>query len=485
MEILGGHMQNRETPRFRLIIQPLTASLFAIALALQSGCTTIPVPKTQHQATLGKVAVVATLQEPEIKLEVFAHSKGEGAAKAAGGALFGCAGVSAELAACPPCAIVLLGICSGVAVPVSGLIGGVATPSSVKVQTAETNMTTAMSAKTIQEALREQVVSSALAKDENLIAVLPESARTAAQLRDYRSIAAAGVDTVLEVSLIKVSTEYQNPSDTIGIRFSPPLLLSMTAHVRLVRTRDNMEIFATDYVYQGNKLTLEEWSSNQAKPLLKALQIGYETLGSHIYDNVFLLYPFPDRSFHSPNGQASTPTGGQVSVSPKKEYALSSFGLAPIDPPTRGFLGQDDLFGASSLINKLYAWFTVGSLRPTLHWEAFPRASDITVAPEEMGRVKNIRYDLIIARENYLAPAEVVYSRQGLSDTMHTIEISLSSNTRYFWTVRARFELDGRVRVTEWGTTPPMRPGQFSSSSQGSYETFTSPSQSSYRFRTP
>jgi hypothetical protein len=51
-----------------------------------------------------------------------------------------------------------------------------------------------------------------------------------------------------------------------------------------------------------------------------------------------------------------------------------------------------------------------------------------------------------------LAPAGIVYRRDGLASPTHTLETALSPGTRYFWTVRARFELDGRERVTEWGT---------------------------------
>lgn len=292
-------MPNQDTSRFRQVSQRFTALLIAGVLALQSGCVTFPrkpvAPGTQYQAILGKVAIVAPSQAPEIKLEGLVRSKGEGALKGAGKTFGACADMatngSCSGAICGAAYILWFGAC-GVGVVASSVIGAVATPGSDEVRTAET----ALSSKTIQEALREQVVDAASVNGASLVSVTPESAQAAAQQRDYRTLAAAGVDTVLEVNLVKVGTVSvtSEGAETGNDGFNPPLFLSMTAHIRLIRTSDNAELFATDYVYLGEKLKLSEWSANQAEPLLHALEVGYKTLGSHIYDNVFLLYPFPE-----------------------------------------------------------------------------------------------------------------------------------------------------------------------------------------------
>ena len=51
------------------------------------------------------------------------------------------------------------------------------------------------------------------------------------------------------------------------------------------------------------------------------------------------------------------------------------------------------------------------------------------------------------------ASGDVVYAREGLPAPWHTVEQPLAPGGRYFWSVRARFELDGRERVTDWSTT--------------------------------
>jgi hypothetical protein len=192
-------------------------------------------------------------------------------------------------------------------------------------------------------------------------------------------------------------------------------------------------------VHTGPLHTIKAWSENDGARLVAALKAGYESLGAHIYDSVFLLYPFRDREWQA----------GSIFV--------AAYGLAPIEPAVFGLLGV-----------------RVDSLQPTLRWQAFPRAQDLAAAPQDMARVRNVRYDLVIARNENLAPAEIVYRREALPRPDHAPETPLAPRTDYFWTVRARFELDGRERVTSWGYTEHEQ-----------RERWTVPSRFSYRFRTP
>jgi hypothetical protein len=236
---------------------------------------------------------------------------------------------------------------------------------------------------------------------------------------------------------------------TRGAGINAPVQLYMETRVRVVRAADNSELFSADYEYRGRRQKLAEWSANRGEALLQELQNGYIALGSHIHDSIFLLFPFPDRKPHAAGTLAH------------------AFGLAPLNPVTRGQLTGD------ALIGRYFEWKVVDSLRPTLEWEAFPRASDLADAPDLAGRIRDVRYDLVIAREQNLAPAGIVYRRNGLVATTHTVQDGLQPDTRYFWSVRARFELDGRERVTEWGTVDYRAQGRI-----------TTPSSDSYRFRT-
>ena len=451
-----------------------TASWLLCVLVLQSGCTTVStverdVPRTAHQGTLGSVAVIAATGEPEIKFEGFAHGAGEGAAKGAGGAMASCLPIGLSCGGtilCAPFFIVWLGVCGAVSA-VGGVVGAAAAPSAETMQAAETNWSAALSANTIQDLLRAEVVAAALAHGTSVTAISPESTQASSRARDYRALAAAGVQTVLEVAVIKAGargSDAVGTDDVIlgpawavgkagvqGSRFNAPLLAYMQARARLVRVSDNSEIFAADYVYEGERLKLSEWSADGGKRLVSTLERGYKTLGAYIYDSVFRLYAFPEP---------------RVSALAREADGL---GLGAISPRTRGVLSVSSTIGQS-----VFAWATVDDLQPTLRWEGFPREIDVALAPREMGRVRNVSYDLLIAREENLVPAEIVYSRGGLAAPVHRVDMPLSPDTRYFWTVRAEFELDGRRRVTGWSSTACC-PGSG----------LTAPSQYSFRFKTP
>lgn len=88
----------------------------------------------------------------------------------------------------------------------------------------------------------------------------------------------------------------------------------------------------------------------------------------------------------------------------------------------------------------------VDSLQPALKWEAFPRPQNLSSDTGTRGFISNVTYDLRILR----TPSDIVYERKGLSTPYHTVETPLQPSTTYFWTVRARFDLDGKPKVTGW-----------------------------------
>jgi hypothetical protein len=326
---------------------------------------------------------------------------------------------------CGAALIILIGIC-GVAGIVGGIKGASAAPPAAQAQQSEQDLTTLLQARNIQDTLVRQVSMVAFASGETLVAIEPALAAQVRSTRDYRLLAGAGVDTVLEVALTDAGTR--------GSGINDPIQLCMTTRVRLVSTTDNSELYSTDYEYQGAKLKLVEWTASEGKALLQGLDDGYEALGSHIYDSIFLLYPFPDRSHNT---------------------------LAPVYPASLGPLTDDT------------RWTEVDAYQPTLSWHDFPRPGDLAKVPQLAGHIGNVRYDLVVARGHNLAPAGIIYRRDGLRGTSHKLKTELQHATQYFWSVRARFELDGRERVTEWATTLDSMLGRLSS-----------PNSLSYHFRT-
>ena len=143
-------------------------------------------------------------------------------------------------------------------------------------------------------------------------------------------------------------------------------------------------------------------------------------------------------------------------------------GLKPIYPqPVRGDSGEDI--------------FEVDSLQPTFRWESFPRPEDLrNVEDGLLGRFHNVTYDLKIWRVQDGLPVQAIYSREGLPEPSHKIEKPLVPSTEYVWSVRARFEVDGGTRVTEWAGIWRSRIDQRSSvvPNHPNHPTY-------YRFKTP
>lgn len=285
--------------------------------------------------------------------------------------------------------------CTVVAAPVIAMANAAVAPSAQEIQVTKESLSSPLSAQAIQGALRDNFMAAARANGRSFESV------SSAQANDLHALASIGIDTVLEIAITDVSLK--------GGGINPPLALTMAAHARIIRTLSNVEIFADDYYYRGEYLKLSEWSANRAERLTHGLEEGYKNLATNIYEYIFMLYPYPDREFRS-----------------------HAFGLAAIAPGSK------------------FGYATVDSLQPTLRWESFPRPFDIKVATKDMARVKDVRYDLSVARNLAPEPNEIVYRRNGLKRNEHKVEVALDPATHYTWSVRAHFELDGRERVTEW-----------------------------------
>jgi hypothetical protein len=102
---------------------------------------------------------------------------------------------------------------------------------------------------------------------------------------------------------------------------------------------------------------------------------------------------------------------------------------------------------------KLWSEFVeVDSLQPTLRWQPFSRAEDRSSDKEgNRDRVENVSYELRVWKTVSGYSGRLVYARDGLIIPYHELDQALDPSSRYLWTVRARFMLDGLPQVTEWG----------------------------------
>ena len=381
-----------------------------LCLTFASGCTTADrkASASEHHPSPDRVALAESTHPPEIAFKGYPRSKLEVADL--GVPAVNCAALCANAGVgCVYFLPIVAAICLTESAMIVGIKGAMA-PSAEAVRNAEADWRVAVSPPTIQRALREAVVSAAAARHQ----AFEESV--------------GATDAVLDVSVSKVGLRQAG--------LGPGVQVYIEAGARLLGARDTAEIMSSTYLYEGERLTFDEWSRDRGERLARNLSRGYEWLGSAIFDDLFLRYAFPDPRPYRPGTLAR------------------AFGLASIEPPL--------------------ATTTVASLTPTFAWERFPRDADVKIAPDEMSRVRDVTYDFIIAREENSAPVAVVYRREGLVSPRLALETPLAPATRFWWTVRARFMLDGRERVTEWSTTSCCRGA-----------TVVSPSDASYHFETP
>ncbi len=249
----------------------------------------------------------------------------------------------------------------------------------------------------------------------------PEHAEAA---RMYRQLALQGADSVLEVVVPE-----------LGFTGGKALRFYMVADIRVIRTVGDQLVYERRFVYQSDAYDAPFWVRNNAALLQRELQRAHESIAGSVVEQLFLLTELPLATRSTQPGNTgwkaltvSREACGLAWVSPERDYR-----------PRLGVSSrrESDRFPV------------VDSERPMLAWEAFPRHVD--VRSEALSGVSNVRYDLRIWEAYADGPPRLIYERRDLPGTTHVLEESLPGGRRYYWSVRARFDLAGEVHGTKWG----------------------------------
>jgi len=158
-------------------------------------------------------------------------------------------------------------------------------------------------------------------------------------------------------------------------------------------------------------------------------------------------------------------------------------GFEPVDPPVT--------FTSNPLKPIGLDWPTVSTLQPTLRWEPIPGVhydhwtlEEQPFITADLAHVTNVSYDLRIWKTDGGPPVMLVYEQDAIRDTAHKLETPLAPSSLYYWSVRARFDLDGKTRISEWSLS--LFPGGgFYDPRRVSRETGVIPPANYYRFKTP
>jgi hypothetical protein len=242
----------------RLIGQAGLAGLTLTLLLVQGGCVTArPEPAAlpaELRAQLGKVGVVAARFAPPIDM-----TRPMTKLRAAG-----------------------LGFLLGG--PFYALVGAGSAEWADRAQKAEAALQHAFGELKTQQTLGDRLV--ALARDEARLDLVPvgDVGPTDSQQQeiDYRSLAAEGIDTILEVSVTRLGLRdpYSSVWDFPGP--NPPLALSMTTRLRLIRSGDGAEFYREELSHRSQSKTFVEWGAHDAQALREVLDATYTTVAREI-----------------------------------------------------------------------------------------------------------------------------------------------------------------------------------------------------------
>jgi hypothetical protein len=231
-----------------------------------------------------------------------------------------------------------------------------------------------------------------------------------------------GPDYVIEMAISTVKAESPGSSNF-------PYAIEVSANGRLVRTSDNSTVDSFSKTIRTRPRTVQQWTAAGGAAISDALRQAVAQIAQAFMDEWFLVY----REDHRDVRQRDAHQGGEI----------PTYVLRPVDWPLR------------TVFPTTLQTVGVESRTPTLRWQPLPADLPETWFRE---RARNLVYDVRIFRMDVIGapgiagsriPGDLVQRYYGLTD--NSVRVGpLSPCGQYYWTVRARFELDGRQRSTEW-----------------------------------
>lgn len=382
----------------------------------QVSCVSIPPPLDQSQrAELGNMGIIVAQFPPDSNIQRFsddcAKAAGEGAAA---GAAIGTA-IALGMAVTNPLGVILFPYIAAISVPAGAVVGGVArSGAAVPIEQVEGEIQHQLDELGVQERFAEVVNARASADlGRHFLRLSGIGPSRFDSPVDYRGPEFRGVTSVMELAVKEIG--FERPG-ALGRR----LAFFMIVRARLIVLADSRIIFEREFAYRGMEREPERWVADQVALLAKEFENAYEELADSVVQAVFLIADLRGAS------------------------VVSTCGLPPVSPP-RQF--HPAMHRAPFFWNE----FPLVSLEPTLQWEPFPgEVNDGAKNEHLLHAVENIRYDLRVWRIDADYARYLVYSREGLREPAHHLETPLEPDSRYFWSVRARFENSGAPHATMW-----------------------------------
>jgi len=273
----------------KILIRNFTVTCLTIIFLIgQVGCAakTRPLRLTNElRAQLGTIAVAPARFIPEQELRTPAKGRLSGAGRGAAAGFTeterlgllvpSSGGVEGALIAAGVVAII------ATATVIGGVYGAVAAPSKATVEEAEAVLKKARAAVEVQQALGEHIVAYGRAHTHFTFKLLLDQGPSAVNEQvDYRPLAGDGVDTVLEVNVLKFG--FQGDYSV-----NPPVHVSMTVQIRLIRAADTTKLFERTFDYSSKNHKFTEWAAHDAQLFREVVARTYQEAAKEIVGELF------------------------------------------------------------------------------------------------------------------------------------------------------------------------------------------------------
>lgn len=373
------------------------------------------------------VAVIASPEAPKTRLQAFARGESEGASKGAvGGAAVG---ASLVLLLVNPLAIVYFPAIVG-AVAAAGMAAGAAAGAAVGTELAVPPERAAAIEQLATDAIGQlqlpertaAAVASSTTKFAELDAAVIDGAVQADVSRDH-ALRARGFGVAIEFKLKEIGFEAVG-ADTI-------MSLFLTAEASLVDTTTGKPVAQRGLVYVSPRHAHELWTRDSGALTKAETERACNTLAERMVEDLLL-------------GATAGP------ARPGTYTHMDICGLAPRSP-TLAWGDRGPAESEVESVTPLLAW----EKEPAAAWSSEYHAWDPTERPTDetpWGRAKpgDTTYDLRIWSVADGAPDALVYERLKLPRPGHRVEVPLEPGSTYFWSVRMRYVIDGRMQATRW-----------------------------------
>ena len=377
--------------RHNQVIIWICITLFTIQL----GCAHLPqCPTEQVRANLGAIGIVL-VGTPEVRIDIPPTGYGRAAMEGVGETLSGAGGGGDGLGAC---------IAIIVVAPIWAAIKA-AGWKDVQQYICKTATQGIIAKLSIQETIRDHLLLVAQEETEHDFRLINlQDSPEPGKVDSYNFLKGKEIDTVLEIRVQNIRVKGKRVENSL------PLVFFLDVRTRLIRLMGGEELYMRTFHHRSGARQCTDWNDEEFESSCKIL-------AERIVEEVFLLIDLP-------LGSRREGTRGLQPKYPELSYNF-----------------EGDL-----------KYVEVDSLQPELQWETFPRPEDRQSDDTGvLSRITDATYDLKIwkADENGF-PVELVYTRKELPCPSHRIETPLPPSTKYLWSIRLRFKMDGHSRVSHW-----------------------------------